>query len=300
MPQRKFSWRPRKEILSYEEITRLAKIFSGLGIEKIRLTGGEPLVRPQIESLIRSLAEIESIKKISLTTNGLLLSEKIDVLKDAGLRSVNVSLDTLKPDKFKSITGADDFSRALTSIYTAKDAGFEVKINTVVLRGWNDSEIEDFAKLALNQSLTVRFIEFMPLDGSNFWDSSLVVTKREMIERINRNVADLIPQNNNPSDPARLYTFKGGNGAIGFIPSISEPFCNACDRIRLTSDGKFLTCLFEHPLYDVRGMLRGGKTDKEIEQYLVDCYRKKPEGVVSIIRDKRLNSGLNQMNTIGG
>jgi molybdenum cofactor biosynthesis protein A, bacterial len=300
MPQKEFSWRPRNEILSYEEITRIAKIFVGLGIEKIRLTGGEPLVRPQIEKLISSLSKIDGVKKISLTTNGLLLGEKINQLKDAGLRSVNVSLDTLSAARFKSITGVDGLSRVQASLKAAQDAGFEVKINTVVMRGYNDSEVEDFAKLALTQGLTVRFIEFMPLDGSHIWDPSTVVTKQEMMERINRNVTELQPLNNNPSDPARLYTFKGGRGTVGFIPSMSEPFCSACDRIRLTADGKFLTCLFEQPTYDVRALLRGGKSDKEIEQFLVECYRKKPEGVVGIIRNKNLNAGLNRMNTIGG
>jgi molybdenum cofactor biosynthesis protein A, bacterial len=300
MPQKEFSWRPRNEILSYEEITRLAKIFVGLGIEKIRLTGGEPLVRPQIEKLISSLSKIDGVKKLSLTTNGLLLGEKVGLLKDAGLRSVNVSLDTLSAARFKSITGVDGLSRVQASLKAAQDAGFEVKINTVVMRGYNDSEVEDFAKLALTQGLTVRFIEFMPLDGSHIWDPSTVVTKQEMMERINRNVAELQPLNNNPSDPARLYTFKGGRGTVGFIPSMSEPFCSACDRVRLTADGKFLTCLFEQPTYDVRALLRGGKSDKEIEQFLVECYRKKPEGVVGIIRNKNLNAGLNRMNTIGG
>lgn len=300
MPQKEFEWRPRDEILSYEEITRLAKIFVGLGIEKIRLTGGEPLVRPQIENLISSLSKIDGIKKLSLTTNGILLGEKIDLLKNAGLRSVNVSLDTLQPERFKSITGVDGLKQVQASLKAAKDAGFEVKINTVVMRGYNDSEVEDFAKLALNQDFTVRFIEFMPLDGSHIWDQKTVVTKHEMIERLIKNVAELQTLNNNPSDPARLYTFKGGKGTVGFIPSISEPFCSACDRVRLTSDGKFLTCLFEQPSYDVRALLRSGKSDKIIEDFLVECYRKKPEGVVGIIRNKNLNAGLNRMNTIGG
>jgi cyclic pyranopterin phosphate synthase len=300
MPQKDFSWRPRDEILSYEEITRLAKIFVGLGIEKIRLTGGEPLVRPQIETLISLLSKIDGLKKISLTTNGILLGEKLDLLKGAGLRSVNVSLDTLLPERFKLITGVEKLKQVQASLKAAHDEGFEVKINTVVMRGYNDSEIEDFAKLALTQDFTVRFIEFMPLDGSHIWDQKKVVKKCEMIERINKNVAELQPLNNSPTDPARLYTFKGGKGTVGFIPSMSEPFCSACDRVRLTSDGKFLTCLFEQPTYDVRALLRAGKSDTEIEDYIVGCYRRKSEGVVGIIRNKNLNAGLNRMNTIGG
>ena len=300
MPQKKFLWHPRSEILSYEEIARLANIFAGLGIEKIRLTGGEPLVRPEIEKLVSALSKIDGIKKISMTTNGLLLGDKVDQLKRAGLQSVNVSLDSLIPERFKSITGVDGLSRVLASLKTARDAGFEIKINTVVMRGRNDDEIPNFVEFAMVEGYTVRFIEFMPLDGSHIWEPSLVVTKQDMIKKLNSNGVELQPLNNDLSDPARLYSVRGGKGTIGFIPSISEPFCSACDRVRLTSDGKFLTCLFETPTYDFRELLRTGKSDKEIEDYLIDCYKKKPEGVVSIIKSKNLTSGLNQMNTIGG
>ncbi len=300
MPQKKFSWYPKSEILSYEEIARLANIFVGLGVEKVRLTGGEPLVRPEIENLICKLVKIEGIKKISLTTNGLLLGNEVDQLKRAGLRSVNVSLDTLVPDRFKSITNVDGLSQVKSSLKVAYDAGFEVKINTVVMKGWNDDELQNFVEFAKVEGYTVRFIEFMPLDGSHIWEPSLVVTKQDMIKRLNNNGVELQPVNNDPSDPARLYSIRGDKGTIGFIPSISEPFCNACDRVRITSTGKFLTCLFETPTYDVRKLLRTGKSDKEIGDYLIDCYKKKPEGVVSIIKSKNLISDLNQMNTIGG
>ncbi len=300
MPQKQFSWCPRADLLSYEEIARLTHIFVGLGVDKIRLTGGEPLVRPQVEKLVSALSGLDGIKKVGMTTNGLLLGDKADPLKAAGLQSVNVSLDSLKPDRFKSITGVNGLSQVKKSLKVARDAGFEIKINTVVIRGRNDDEIEAFARFAMVEGFTVRFIEFMPLDGSHIWDSSLVVTKAEMINKIGKMGLEMSPVNNSASDPARLYTLKGGAGTIGFIPSISEPFCSACDRVRLTSDGKFLTCLFEQPTYDVKKLLRSGSTDKEIENYLLDCYRKKPEGVVSIIRGKNLISGLNLMNTIGG
>ncbi|MGD6853050.1 MAG: GTP 3',8-cyclase MoaA [Candidatus Bathyarchaeia archaeon] len=300
MPQKQFSWCPRNEILSYEEIARLTKILVGLGVEKIRLTGGEPLVRPQVEKLVSALSGIEGIKKVGMTTNGLLLGSKVEQLKAAGLESVNVSLDSLKPSRFKSITGVNGLSQVKKSLKAARDAGFEIKINTVVIRGQNDDEIEAFARFAMVEGFTVRFIEFMPLDGSHIWDSSLVVTKAEMINKINKMGLELLPLNNNVSDPARLYTFKSGKGTIGFIPSMSESFCRSCDRVRLTSDGKFLTCLFEQPTHDVKKLLRSGSTDKAIERYLLDCYKKKPEGVVGIIRGRNLISGLNLMNTIGG
>jgi cyclic pyranopterin phosphate synthase len=300
MPQNGIPLYSKSEILSYEEIERLAAIFAGLGVEKIRITGGEPLVRPQIETLVTALSKIGGIKKLGMTTNGLLLGEKAGQLKRAGLQSVNVSLDTLKPDRFKSITRIDGLSRVLRSLQTARDEGFEVKINTVVIRGQNDDELEDFARFAADEGYPVRFIEFMPLDGSHIWNPSLVVTKEQMMSRLTRSGLELLPLNNSLSDPARLYSLGGSGGTIGFIPSMSEPFCGACDRLRITSDGKFLTCLFEAPHNDVKKLLRTGKSDKEIADYLIDCYRKKPQGLVSLLQSKNLRSCLNLMNTIGG
>jgi cyclic pyranopterin phosphate synthase len=300
MPQKGVSWYPRSEILSYEEITRLTGILAGLGIEKIRLTGGEPLIRPEVEKLVAALSKIDRIKKVGMTTNGLLLGDKAEQLKRAGLQSVNVSLDTLKPGKFKLITGVDGFVRVQASLQAARDAGLEVKINMVVIRGWNDGELEDFVEFAMAEGYNVRFIEFMPLDGSHIWNSSLVVKKEEMIKKINRTGLELLPLNNDLSDPARLYSLDGGRGTIGFIPSMSEPFCGACDRVRITSDGKFLTCLFEKPTCDLKKLLRAGSSDKEIENYLVDCYKKKPKGAVSLAESKNLIPELNLMNTIGG
>ncbi|MCL2476101.1 GTP 3',8-cyclase MoaA [Candidatus Bathycorpusculum sp.] len=300
MPKEGISLYPKNEILSYEEIQRLATIFAGLGVEKLRLTGGEPLVRPDIEKLIFALSNISGIKTLGLTTNGLLLSEKASQLKAAGLQSINLSIDTLNSDKFKSITGIDGLSQVLLSLQVARDEGFEIKVNTVIIRGQNDDELVDFAKFAIDQRCPVRFIEFMPLDGSHIWNRSLVVTKEEMIQRLNKSGFVLLSQNNPLSDPARLYSIQGHEGTLGFIPSISEPFCGACDRIRLTSDGKFLTCIFERPHNDVRNLLRSGKSDKEIAAYLIKCYQNKPQGLISLLKDKTLRSGLNLMNTIGG
>ncbi|MCL2358761.1 MAG: GTP 3',8-cyclase MoaA [Nitrososphaerota archaeon] len=300
MPKEGLQLYPKNQILSYEEIQRLAAIFAGLGIKKIRLTGGEPLVRPEIEKLVCALSSIDGIKTISMTTNGLLLNKKAAQLKIAGLHGINVSLDTLKPDRFKSITRIDGLSQILLSLQTARDEGFEIKINTVIIRGQNDDEIVDFAKFAIATGYPVRFIEFMPLDGSHIWNPSLVVTKEEMIQRISQSGLELLPLNNNLSDPARLYAIKDNRATIGFIPSISEPFCGACDRLRLTSDGKFLTCIFERPKNDVKKLIRAGKSDTEIADYLMACYQKKPPGLISLLEHNTLRSGLNLMNTIGG
>lgn len=324
MPQGKVQWFNEEDVLDYDEITRLVSILADLGIERIRLTGGEPLLRPKLENLIISLAEINGIKSISMTTNGLLLRDKIKQLRDAGLESVNISLDTFRPDRFKVITGLDSFNKVIDAIEAADSIGLKVKINTVVVRGWNADEIVDFANFARNTGHTVRFIEFMPLDGSGIWQPNLVYSKKEMIDVIIRDLGNITPLNhtansylndsdggnNNKStsngnnniyssDPATLYSFADGKGVIGFIPSMTEPFCGNCDRVRLTSDGR-LTCLFEKPGYDLRSMLRSRKSDQYITKQLLENVRKKPEGIIKIIKMKTLKPSLNLMHTIGG
>jgi cyclic pyranopterin phosphate synthase len=228
---------------SYEEITRLTAVFVSLGIDKIRITGGEPTVRPHIADLIQSISKISGVKSLSMTTNGLLLQENVLELKEAGLDTVNISLDTFRPDRFKSMCGIDGIERVLSSIKAADVADLRPKINTVIIRGWNDDEIIDFAKFARNTGHTVRFIEFMPLDGTGIWRPELVVSKKEMIGMINADLKNLVPLHNNISEPATLYYFADGKGTIGFIPSMTEPFCKYCDRIRVTSDGRLLAYL---------------------------------------------------------
>lgn len=301
MPDNNNEWFEQHNILSYEEIIRLTTIFVSLGIEKLRITGGEPTVRYKIETLIGALSNIRGIKSIDMTTNGLLLSDKVKELKQAGLDGVNISLDTFRADRFKAIAGVDGLDRVLTSIKAADNVGLKVKINAVVIRGWNDDEVVDFARFARDTGYTVRFIEFMPLDGTGIWTPDLVFSKREMIQRINKNVKELVPLNNNNSEPATLYSFADSEGTLGFIPSMTEPFCNKCDRLRLTSDGRFLTCLFEDPGYDLKQLLRNRKSDDDaIRKYILQCTKKKPEGIVSIIRTNKLRPALNIMHRIGG
>jgi cyclic pyranopterin phosphate synthase len=278
-----------------------------LGIERIRLTGGEPLLRPKLENLIISLSKIDSLKSISMTTNGLLLVDKVEQLRDAGLDSVNISLDSFREDRFKAITGTDNFKKVTDAIEAANNVGLKVKVNTVIIRGWNDDEIVDFANFARNTGHVVRFIEFMPLDGSGIWQPNLVYSKKETIELIMRNIGKITPltnSNNNNSvysnDPATLYSFADGKGIIGFIPSITDPFCGKCDRVRLTSDGRLLTCLFEKPGYDIRSMIRGRKSDQYIKNQILEVMRRKPEGIIKFIRTRTLRPSLNLMHTIGG
>lgn len=308
MPRGNNKWLKQEETLQYDEIVRLVSILTHMGIDRIRLTGGEPLIRPRIEDLISAVSKISRIKKISMTSNGLLLHDKAKALKDAGLQGVNISLDTFNPSRFKSITGVDGLSKVLAAIKSASDVGLKIKINTVILRGWNDDEVVDFAKFAKETGYQVRFIEFMPLDGSGIWSHDLVFSKNEMIYRINKEMGKLTSLdshndddgNNLSSDPAVLYSFADKTAIIGFIPSITEPFCNKCDRIRITSDGRLLTCLYENPGYDLKNLLRGANTDEQIARYIAECVMKKPEGIISMIRSKTLRPSLNRMHTIGG
>jgi cyclic pyranopterin phosphate synthase len=324
MPRGNVRWFNERDMLDFSEISRLVSILAGLGIERIRLTGGEPLLRPNLTNLIISLAKLEGIKSISMTTNGLLFGEKARELKDAGLESVNISLDTFRPDRFKAITGINGLNKVIDAINAAESVGLDVKINTVVIRGWNEDEVLDFAKFSRDTGHIARFIEFMPLDGSGCWRSDLVYTKREMIDLITRNLGGIMPlnhalhcdldtngvnQKNNSnrfsnqlhkSDPATLFSFRDGRGTIGFIPSMTEPFCANCDRMRLTSDGRLLTCLFENPGYDLRNLLRSRKSNHYIKKKVIEDVRKKPEGIIKIIKTKTLRPSLNLMHTIGG
>jgi GTP 3',8-cyclase len=305
-------WLAQSQVLSYEEFIRLSYIMARLGIEKIRVTGGEPLLRPKVEELIAGLSKIMGIRSISMTTNGLYLGEKADLLKKSGLQSVNISLDTFNAGRFKAMCGIDGLHKVLNSIYAARNAGLKVKINTVLVRGWNDQEVADFANFARETGLVVRFIEFMPLDGTGIWSPDLVVSKSEVISRIRNNIGDIevsgvvddddntAKVNEGGSAPAKLYSFTDGKGTVGFIPSMTEPFCAQCDRVRITSDGRLLTCLFENPGHDIKNLLRNGKTDQEIANYIFESIRKKPEGVINIIRSKALKPSLNLMHTIGG
>ena len=284
MPTNNVEWLDDTEVLSFNEIVRLVSIFVDLGIEKIRITGGEPLVRPSLENLINSISMIPGIKGIGITTNGLLLADQVKQLSSAGLSSVNVSLDSFKEDRFKMITGVKGVKKVITSIHNANDAGLDVKVNTVVIRGWNDDEIVDFALFARDNGFHVRFIEFMPLDGAWIWKHELVFSKKEMIERINLNLGEIVKayNNDNRPEPAMLYSFIDGKGIMGFIPSITEPFCGNCDRVRITSDGRLLTCLFENPGHNLKEFLRSGATDEAIERYILDCMSNKPEGIIKI------------------
>ncbi|MGN6348105.1 MAG: GTP 3',8-cyclase MoaA [Candidatus Nitrosocosmicus sp.] len=301
MPDKNNIWIEKDNILDFDQITHLVNIFASLGIEKIKITGGEPTVRPKLENLVKSLSHIKGIKSISMTTNGLLLEEKIKDLVDSGLNSINISLDTFDSKKFKSITGVKGgLVKVLDSIKMANSLGLKVKINTVIIRGWNDDEIIPFVNFARNTGNIVKFIEFMPLDGTGIWNHNLVFSKREIIEIIESKINKLLPTFNDKSDPARLYSFEDNIGIVGFIPSITEPFCQYCDRVRITAEGKFYTCLFDKKGYDLKKLIQECRSDEQIKKYILETVRKKPEGIISIIKSNSLKPTLNVMNSIGG
>lgn len=300
MPSNNTNWLEQDNLLSYDQITRLAKIFVSLGIEKIKITGGEPTVRSNVENLVKSLSGIEGLRSISMTTNGILVKDKIKILKESGLESINISLDTFKPDRFKAMSGIDGFYKVMDAINTAIKENLPVKINTVIMRGWNDDEISHFVRFSRDTGCVVKFIEFMPLDGTGIWAEDLVVSKKKMIETINKDFDHLSPLHNDKSDPARLYTFEDGKGVIGFIPSITEPFCQNCNRMRLTADGKLYSCLFDKSSNDLRSLLEEGNADIDIIKCINKSVQEKPEGIIKIIKTHSLRPTLNVMHTIGG
>jgi cyclic pyranopterin phosphate synthase len=280
MPAEGMRWLPRDEVLTFDEIVRLTRILvEHCGVRTLRLTGGEPLVRKGIEELTALIAAINPALDIAMTTNGILLRDKAQALKAAGLKRLNVSLDTLHADRFRNLARRDALDRVLDGLRAAREAGFHpLKLNVVVMRGQNDDEILDFARLARGEGYQVRFIEFMPLDADGAWKPETVVASREIIEAIDREFP-LEPVANDRPAPATRYRFRDGSpGGVGVIPSVSDAFCKICNRIRLTAEGHIRTCLFSLHEHDVKALLRGGASDLEIRDFVVAAVWQKEEG----------------------
>jgi cyclic pyranopterin phosphate synthase len=270
---------PRDRLLTYEEIERLARLFLELGIRKLRVTGGEPLLRKGLEILIGRLAALPGLGDLALTTNGFSLSTKAAALRDAGLRRVTVSLDSLDRERFRQMTGQDDLERVVAGIEAARLCGLDpIKINCVVVRDWNDDELLEFAEFARRRAVHVRFIEFMPLDEDEKWTRAQVVTGAEVIDRIRQHHGLISLRPEQASDTSVNYRFPDGPGTVGVITTVSRPFCGECSRIRLTADGKLRTCLFSLEEHDVKALLRSGATDDQVVQFIVDTVRKKEAG----------------------
>jgi cyclic pyranopterin phosphate synthase len=262
-------WVPKAQILSFEEIERVIRLAVSLGIQKVRLTGGEPLLRHDVEDLVARIARIPGLTDLAMTTNGFLFPQKAPALRAAGLRRVSFSLDSLARDNFRKIAGRDGLDEVLTSIGLAQQLGLHpVKVNAVIIRGLNDHELEALAGFARERNLSLRFVEFMPLDSARAWLKELVVPGREVLARLQTRF-DLRPlASDNPSATARRWAFPDGRGEIGIIAPVSEPFCGHCNRVRLTADGKIRTCLFSVTEHDLRSRLRQGESDEAIAEWL--------------------------------
>ncbi|MBI2210645.1 MAG: GTP 3',8-cyclase MoaA [Deltaproteobacteria bacterium] len=274
MPHDEYEWIDKKEILTFEEITRLARLFARLGVDKIRLTGGEPLMRRNLELLIAQLSSIEGIKDICVTTNGSLLADKVAGFKAAGLKRINVSVDTLKPEKFKEICKRGDLDKVLEGLFAAQKQGLHpIKVNAVIERGVNDDDIVELVEFSRDNGFFMRFIEYMDVGNTNSWTSEKLVSKKEIVEKINARFPLREVGRENGSAPAVDYEFVDGRGEVGIVASVTEPFCSTCNRARLTADGKLVTCLFSSTGHDLKALLRGGSSDEEILNFITGIWQ---------------------------
>ena len=289
-------------MLSYEEIEYACRIFVSLGIEKLRLTGGEPMMRRDIETIIRKLSELraDGLLDLALTTNGYFLPERALALKEAGLDRVTISLDSLKRNVFKQMTGVDVLDKVLAGIAAAKDAGLEpIKINAVIVRGHNEGEVADFAAFAREHDVKMRYIEFMPLDSGHDWSREDVVSGREIHDRIHERFPLVKLDVKRGSETSARYRFAdGAPGEIGIIAPVTEPFCGACSRIRLTADGQIRTCLFSTVEHSLRDVIRSGASREEVVEYIESVvYKKEPR---HFINDPEFVTPSRTMSFIGG
>ncbi len=276
MPEAGVKFQPREQILTFEEIERFARVAVSLGVRKLRVTGGEPLVRKDLSKLIRKLSAIEGVEDLALTTNGVLLPELAQELYDAGLRRINVHVDTLDRERFKQITRRDDLGKVLEGIEKCRELGYgPIKINVVAVKNLIEPDVVPLARFGRERDIEIRYIEFMPLDAQGLWDRGRVLLADEMIAMLEREIGKLIEiPDRDPRAPATEYRFADGIGSVGFIASVSRPFCLNCNRLRLTSDGKVRYCLFAIEETDVKPLLRGG-TDDEIRAAVRKCVSEK-------------------------
>jgi GTP 3',8-cyclase len=290
----------RAQLLTFEEIERFVRIAVTLGIDKVRLTGGEPLVRRDLPILIEKLAAIPGIQDIGLTTNGILLAPIARTLWDAGLRRINISLDTMDPARFQQLTRRTGLEQVIEGILAAKETGFDpVKVNAIAMRGVTEDDVVPLAHFSREHGLELRFIEYMPLDGGHLWEREKVLFAADIIELLERGIGPLRPVvDQDPRAPALDYDWIDGGGRIGFIASVSRPFCLSCNRIRLTSDGKLRNCLFALDETDIRGLLRGGASEEAIAQAVRDSVASKWEG--HEINTARFIQPERMMHSIGG
>ncbi len=280
MPADHVQFMNRKELLTFEEIERFVRAVVPLEVNKLRLTGGEPLVRRGLPSLVEKLSAIPGVRDIGLTTNGILFGEQAQDLFNAGLRRVNISLDALDPAVFREVTRRDGYEKVVEAIHVAKEVGFDpVKVNAVAIRNLTEDQIVPFGRFARDTGVEIRFIEFMPLDADNAWERDKVLFGHEIIERLSAEIAPLVPTSQtDPSAPATDFQFEDGIGRIGLIASVSQPFCSQCNRFRITADGKLRNCLFSMEETDIKSLIRGNASDDEIIAAVRNSVASKKEG----------------------
>ena len=299
MPAEGMPWLPKDDLLTYEEITRFARIALGLGVTGIRLTGGEPTVRQDLPVLVAMLDRLAPGLDLSLTTNGLKLVAMAEALKDAGLKRVNVSLDTLDPARFHRIARRDRFHEVIAGLEAARRVGFApIKVNAVLMRGFNEDEAVPLARWGRAHGYEVRFIEWMPLDFQHGWSREKLVPAAEIVAQIGAEFPLEPVEGDDPSAPARRFRYRDGVGTVGVIASVTQPFCGHCDRIRLTADGQIRTCLFSLKEYDFRRAMRAGASDEEIAELLRAAVLRKEPG--HLINSPFFRQPERGMSAIGG
>jgi cyclic pyranopterin phosphate synthase len=273
MPEEEYVWLPREELLTFEELTELVGVFTGLGVTDVRLTGGEPLLRQKLDRLIALLAANPNIQDLALTSNGLLLSEQAESLRRAGLHRLTISLDTLKPERFRAMTRRDDHARVLAGIDAARAAGFQrTKLDTVVMRGQNDDEIADLIEFGRASNIEVRFIEYMDVPGATRWSPDQVVSRDQILATLSARYGRIAPVTETSSAPATRYRLPDGT-IFGIIASTTAPFCSTCDRSRLTADGMWYRCLYATQGTDLRGPLRAGTSTAALSAEIAGAWQ---------------------------
>ncbi|MEO0480393.1 MAG: GTP 3',8-cyclase MoaA [Planctomycetota bacterium] len=277
MPEADYEWLPKSDLLDFEEMSRWIGAFSRQGVDRVRLTGGEPLLRRELPTLIRMIREVAGIRDLAMTTNGVLLSDQAEALLAAGLTRVTISLDTLQPERARILTGRNQLARVLAGLDAVSELGFEsVKWNTVLVRGRNDDEVESLLRAAGERGAELRFIEYMDVGGATRWNRDDVVSKASLLAEIDSIFGEVESVATDASAPARRYRLPNGQ-VFGIIASTTEPFCRSCDRARLTADGQFFTCLYARQGFDLRGAIRSGVTDDELDQMLTGIWSRRSD-----------------------
>ncbi len=300
MPAEEVVFKPREELLTFEEIERMVQIAAQLGITRLRITGGEPLVRTGLTELVGQISRVAGIQEVAMTTNGILLAKHAAALRAAGLKRLNISLDTLNDASFEQITRRKGLDKVLEGIFAAKNIGFEsIRLNAVAIRGLIETEMVALVQFARQHDMTLRFIEFMPLNATGKWQDEDVLTGAQIRTMLEEAFCELVPAvRDDPSQPAVDYHFADGSGRIGLINPISQPFCGECNRLRLTAEGQLRNCLFSSVEWDARRLLRSGAPDRDLSQMIRDCVAAKEPG--HGIGEKHFSKPARAMHEIGG